>query len=161
MFNIAKKDYLSPIPINKQFEPKILSFDSIDKPSFKVQQGSIISLLIINKVENKRNNDSLKTTDTNLNPELGLNYDLKEIKRFDEFNHSLSEISSFDLEKGYDEDESEFNSSKDDNRNSDDEEIIIKREKTNCRDKNDLEYEIQIEKEYEEIIKKLKSTQKK
>ena len=161
MFNIAKKDYLSPIPINKQFEPKILSFDSIDKPSFKVQQGSIISLLIINKVENKRNNDSLKTTDTNLNPELGLNYDLKEIKRFDEFNHSLSEISSFDLEKGYDEDESEFNSSKDDNRNSDDEEIIIKREKTNCRDKNDLEYEIQIEKEYEEIIKKLKSKQKK
>ena len=103
--------------------------------------------------ENKRRN-SVKTADTNIHIPMRLDYDLREVKKFDELNYSLSEISEFDLEKS-EEEKSEFNSSEDDDSFIEDQEIIFKKEKIN-RKKLDVEYEIELEKELEDIMKELK-----
>ena len=115
------------------------------------QQNSILSLFTS---KNKRRN-SVKTADTNICNPMKLDYDLSEIKKFDELNNSLSDISDFDLEKS-EEEESEFNSSEEDNSFVDDQ-IIIKKEKMNHNKKFDVEYEIELNKELENIIKELKT----
>ena len=113
-------------------------------------ENSVLSLLL--KKDDKRY--SVKTVNTNFLNKKILDLNLKEIKRFDEVNSSLSDISDFDLEKEKDENKSEFNSSEDGNIESDnDEEIFSKHKIKKERNENDYKYEIQIEKEYEEIAK--------
>ena len=98
---------------------------------------------------------SVKTVDSNLNRIQYLNYEYDEIKRFDEANKSLSDISNFDLEGNDDEDDSEFNSSDIDKCNSEDE-VICVQNKIKCNKKiYDFEYENELNREYEEILKKL------
>ena len=136
--------------INKLSEPINKSLDVNYKPVNKIHQGTILSLLMNNDLRK----DSLKTTDTKTYKKYSLNYDLKEIKRFDEFNRSLSDISEFDLENDKNDDKSEFNSSEDDN--SEIENITIKSKILSSKRKNNSDYENEIEKEYEEIINMLK-----
>ena len=139
--------------INKLIEPINKSLDVNYKPVNKTHQETILSLLMNNDIRK----DSLKTTDTKTYKKYSLNYDLKEIKRFDEFNKSLSEISEFDLENDLNDNKSEFNSSDDDN--SEIENIIIKSKIISNKRKNKSDYENEIEKEYEEIINILKIKQ--
>ena len=113
-------------------------------------ENSVLSLLL--KKDDKRY--SVKTVNTNFSIKKILDYNLKEIKRFDEVNSSLSDISDFDLEKEKDENKSEFNSSEDGNIESDnDEEIFSKHKIKKERNENDYKYELEIEKEYEELVK--------
>ena len=72
-------------------------------------QNCILSLFT---GKNKRRS-SVKTADTNLYFPMKYDYDLSEVKKFDELNNSLSDISEFDLEKS-EEEKSEFNSSEED-----------------------------------------------
>ena len=113
-------------------------------------QNSVLSLFT---GKNKRRN-SFKTADTNIFPPMKFDYDLDEIKKFDELNQSLSDISEFDLEQS-EEEKSEFNSSEEDDSFVEDQEIIIKKEKMNHK-KIDFEYEIELDKELEDIMKQLK-----
>ena len=111
-----------------------------------------ILTLLLNK--NKRGRNSVKTADTNSFLQKNYNYDFNEIKRFDELNNSLSDISDFDLEEEINDNKSEFNSSEEEKIQSDCEEIVIK---GNIKDKmkEDIEYELKLEKECEEIFKQL------
>ena len=112
-------------------------------------KNSVLSLLL-NK-NDKRN--SVKTINTNFLIKKILDYNLKEIKRFDEAKYSFSDISDFDLEKEKDENKSEFNSSENGNIESDDEEIFSKNKIKKKKNENDFKYNFEIEKEYEEIAK--------
>ena len=119
-------------------------------------QGYIIDLLV-NISERK---DSQKTANTNIcqNQPLILDYDLKDIKKFDELNDSFSDISDFDLEKDKNDVNSSFNSSDEDENDEFEEEKIICKNKRRFSEKKfgyDNEYEIEVEKDYEEIIKNL------
>ncbi len=95
----------------------------------------------------------MNTADTEILTQIKLDYNFKELKKFDELNHSLSEISEFDLEKN-DQDKSDFNSSQDNNSELE-EEIIIKKRITIINRKDNLEYEVELEKDFEKIIKEL------
>ena len=154
--NINHELNLSLSQLNKT-EPKKKSFYEKNHPICYVHKGPILSLLL----KNRERKNSLKTTDTNILKPFSLDYDFKEIKRFDELNNSLSDISELDLEKdNNNENKSEFNSSQEYNSQSDDETIVIKdKRKFNCR-KFDYEYEKELEKDYEEIIKYLKFGEK-
>ena len=76
-----------------------------------------------------------------------------EINKFDELNKSLSDISNFDLEKEDDCDLS-FNSSKDDDEIEAMEIFISKKINKNFKEKN-IEFEIELDKEFEEIKKEV------
>ena len=140
------------IYMNKSCEPKNINLDDINKSAYKKHQGSILSLLI----KNNTRKDSLKTSDTS-NSKKHLDYDYKEIKRFDEFKGSMSDISEFDLENDKNDNKSEFNSSEEDV--SEFEEIKIKSKIIPNKRKYDSDFEIELEKEYNEIIKRLKINQ--
>ena len=131
--------------------------EQINKPmnilknsELNTHKNSILSLLT-NK--NKRRSSN-KTADSNIYIPLSFDYDFNEIKRFDELNKSLSDISDFDLEKDDDEDKSDFNSSEDES-DFDEEEILNKEKTINNIKKYDSEYEKELEKEYEEIENEL------
>ena len=86
---------------------------------------------------------------------INYNYNYNSIKKFDELNKSLSEISDFDLEGN--EKKSDFNSFKDENDDDfdDEEEIIFKsRRKINFK-KYDKEFEMQLDKDLKEIMNEL------
>ena len=129
---------------NKSF---ILNSKEKDKSEY-----CILSLLIDKTDKDNSRRCSLRTNDTYL-IENDFKFDY-EIKKFDELNNSLSEISDFDLEKNEDCNESDFNSSEDENENEIEDEKIIFKNKP--KKEYDDEYEIQIEKEYEEILKEIK-----
>ena len=126
--------------------------NSLYKAMNNKNEYSILSLLIEDNKNNKRKN-SLNTADTEILTQIKLDYNFKELKKFDELNHSLSEISEFDLEKN-DQDKSDFNSSQDDDGELE-EEIIIKKRITIINRKDNLEYEVELEKDFEKIIKEL------
>ena len=113
-------------------------------------KGAILSLLA-NKNDKKKN--SLRTVDSILKTS-NLEYSFDEIKKFDELNNSLSDISEFDLEKEK-EDTSEFNSSEDESDDSEDIKIEKKGKMNFDRKKNYNEFENEIEKEYKEILNQL------
>ena len=96
---------------------------------------------------------SLKTTDTFSFIQLK-DY---EINKFDELNDSLSNISNFDLEEKEENNSSSFDSSEDKDEDDDSEnlEVIKKKSKIkyDCKDKN--EYEIKLDKEFQEIKREL------
>ena len=131
----------------------------IDKSIYNKHRGSILSLVI----QSDDRKSSLKTTDSDIFPSSLLDYKVKEIKKFDELNNSLSDISEFDLENYNEEnDKSEFNSSEEDsNGELVDEEIIFKRRRNYNIRKYDSEYEKELERSFEEIIKILHINEKK
>ena len=152
MSKITKENSTENILYNSN---KIISkpINLVNKTSYNNNKGIILSLLTNKDKDNNRRN-SFKTTDTNFLFPPSLDYNYQEIKRFDEFNDSLSNISEFDLEKD-NEDNSEFNSSEEDNNDSGVEFIEIKSRKKIYGKENDIEYEIQLEKECDEILNKL------
>ncbi len=150
---IFEENNSSDISITRRKENiKNLDNISIKEQNLNPNNKCILSILL-NKKDRRRN--SVETVDTNLIELKNYDYDFDEIKRFDELNKSLSNISEFDLEEDKNDNKSDFNSSEDENSESDCEEIIIK---TNIKDrkmKEDIEYDLELEKEYEEIFKQL------
>ena len=152
---MAKKKNISLTDINKI--ELSLSKKNFDKKNNKLEdvnnmhQGCVLNLLFT--ISERR--DSQKTTNTNIcqNNTFILDYDLKEIKKFDELNNSLSDVSEFDLEKDINETKSLFNSSEEGDDASEEEEIFCK--KKFIEKKFDNEYEKEVEKDIEEIIKNL------
>ena len=132
----------------KEIESKP-SIEFINKENNK-NKGAILSLLA-NKNDKKKN--SFRTVDSILKTS-NLEYSFDEIKKFDELNNSLSDISEFDLEKEK-EDTSEFNSSEDESDDSEDIKIEQKGRRNFDRKKNYNEFENEIEKEYKEILNQL------
>ena len=150
-FEINQEMSLSSAFTINEKEPKQIIYYEKKSPSNNVYQPPILSSLM-NNIQRK---NSLKTTDTNIYKMPFLNYNLKEIKKFDELYNSLSDISGFDLEKEKDENKSEFNSSENDNSEFEEEIIIVKsKRKCNCRDFNE-EFEQELEEEYKEILQDL------
>ena len=113
-------------------------------------KGTILSLLA---KKNDKKKNSFRTVDSILKTS-NLEYSFDEIKRFDELNNSLSDISEFDLEKEK-EDTSEFNSSEDESDDSEDIKIEKKERRNFIRKENYDEFENEIEKEYKEILNQL------
>ena len=131
----------------KNFDKKNNKLEDVNN----IHQGCVLNLLLT--ISERR--DSQKTTNTNIcqNNTFILDYDLKEIKKFDELNKSLSDVSDFDLEKDTNETKSLFNSSEEGDDASEEEEIFCK--KKFIEKKFDNEYEKEVEKDIQEIIKNL------
>ena len=132
------------------------SFGSLKKPiALKEEKKNNFSILsLLNNKHDKRN--STKTTDTILSETDCIkffDYKFESIKKFDEFNQSMGDISDFDLEGDDEETKSIFNSSEEDN-DIEEEEIIIK-SKSRINKQYNKEYEIQLDKEFEEILGEL------
>ena len=128
----------------------------INKPLINTINSIILSILIKKEsLDNNKKRNSVETAETTLFRPESLDYNSNEIKKFDEFNRSLSDISEFDLEKEEDENKSDFNSSEDDNNDEEEETIIVKNRRIINNNKNDTEFEIELEKEYDDIIKEL------
>ena len=144
----------SAISIKSKYEMTNTKLFSLDKNPSANSLYTVLSLLMKNKKIGKRRS-SYKTSYTDTIIGLNLNYKSKEIKKFDELNDSLSDISEFDLEKDQDDINSEFNSSEE-NISDIEEEKIFAKSKRKLDPKEDVEYEIQLEKEYEDIIETLK-----
>ena len=114
---------------------------------------SILSLLI----KNNKKRSSLKTVDTVLKKVDFSKYNYINVKKFDEANKSFSEISDFDLENDDEEKKSDFNSSDEDEDIEFEEEKIIFKSKFIKEKKFDDEFDMQLEKEYEDILKIIKT----
>ena len=120
----------------------------IKNTSKNSNERSILSLII----NNEKRRSSIATTDTIIIEPEKLEYNLKDIEKFDEFNNSLDDISEFDLENETNENKSEFNSSEEDNDESIEGEIIIKNQKITRNKNYDSKYEIELENEFEKIM---------
>ncbi len=132
------------------------SFECLKKPisSEEDEKNNFSILSFINNKHNKRN--STKTTDTFLSekePIKHFDYKYESVKKFDEFNQSLGDISDFDLEGDEEETKSDFNSSEEDN-DIDEEEIIIK-SKNRINIQCNKEYEMQLDMEFKKILEEL------
>jgi hypothetical protein len=146
------------ITIEKSNPETILnqSFEYLKKPiASKEDEKKMFSILsLLNNKHDKGN--STKTTDTILSETDCIkffDYKFESIKKFDEFNQSMGDISDFDLEGDEEEAKSIFNSSEEDN-DIDEEEIIIK-SKNRVHKQNNKEYEIQLDREFDEILEEL------
>ena len=98
---------IKKIPDNFE-KPLFFEKTFYSKPQFvkQTEKNSILSMLLTRKPINCRT-----TSDTIKAIPMTFNYKEEEIKKFDEFNKSLSDISDFDLEKEEnDEENSSFNS---------------------------------------------------
>ena len=122
-------------------KPENLS--DLNHPKYK--NFSVLSMLRENK-----DGFSLKTSDTFSFIELK-EY---EINKFDELNNNLSDISNFDLEKEEERNSSSFNSSEDDG-DSENIEVILKKSKIEYVNEDKKEFEFKINKEFEEIKRDL------
>ena len=142
MSELLKQNQKNMYLLNEKIE------NYLDLNNIKYKNFSILSMLRDNK-----HRLSLKTIDTFSFIQLK-NY---EINKFDELNESLSNISNFDLEEEEENNSSSFNSSedKDEDDDSGNLEVIKKKSKIkyDCKDKN--EYEIKLDKEFEEIKREL------
>ena len=142
MSELLKQNQKNMYLLNEKIE------NYLDLNNIKYKNFSILSMLRDNK-----HRLSLKTIDTFSFIQLK-NY---EINKFDELNESLSNISNFDLEEEEENNSSSFNSSEDKDEDDDSEnlEVIKKKSKIkyDCKDKN--EYEIKLDKEFEEIKREL------
>ena len=117
-------------------------------------KSNIFSNKHLNNKHDKRN--STKATDTFLSEKETIkhfDYKYESVKKFDEFNQSLGDISDFDLEGDEEETKSDFNSSEEDN-DIDEEEIIIK-SKNRINKQCNKDYEIQLDMEFEKILEEL------
>ena len=148
----------SAISIKSKYEMTKLNHFILNKNPSANNLETVLSLLMKNKKIGKRRS-SYKTSYTDTISGLNLNYKSKEIKKFDELNDSLSDISEFDLEKDQDDINSEFNSSEENISDIEEEKIFVK-SKRKIEPKEDVEYEILLEKQYEDIIENLKLKRK-
>ena len=148
------KNNISKIyPFNNLKDDKKESNNVIPVNEKESNKRCILSLFLLSNKEKEVS--SVKTVDTNLNKCLYINYNYEEIKRFDENNKSLSDISDFDLEMDDKEDDSEFNSSEDEKNSSQDEIICVQNKIRSNSRIFDSEYENEVNRECEEIIRKL------
>ena len=147
MSKLSKNKNIASFTSNNKNEQKNKSIDANEKRPEDLNKKCILSLLANKDIIR----NSFTTNETNIFQLSNLDYDFKQIKKFDELNNSLGDISEFDLENDDDECESEFNSSKGDNSMLEDEEIIMRTKIINSKE-HDLEYKKEIDKEYEEII---------
>ena len=113
-----------------------------------VRNYSILSIL-----KERKKKSSKKIVDSSSN----FNFKENEINKFDEVNTSLRKISDFDLEK---EEELKkalsFNSSYNDNEDSNVEfELITEETKANYNNDDKVQYDLELDKEYEEIEKEI------
>ena len=115
-----------------------------------VRNYSILSIL-----KERKKKSSKKIVDSSSN----FNFKENEINKFDEVNTSLRKISDFDLEK---EEELKkalsFNSSYNDNDNEDSNvefELITEETKANYNNDDKVQYDLELDKEYEEIEKEI------
>lgn len=143
---------MSIIKQQKAFSENIIEqsnkiLDEKKQIAYNKHQGCILYYLLT-KNEKK---ESLKTANTNIYNQQVKDYKLNEIKRFDELNKSLSDISDFDLEN---EKKSDFSSSEDD-QEFEEEEIFNKNKRKFSEKSFDIEYEKEVEKDCEGIIKQL------
>ena len=145
--NNSNREYTS----NRLKDSKKESINITPENEKESNKRCILFLLLLSNKEKRIS--SVKTVDTNLNK--CLNYNHEEIKRFDEINNSLSDISDFDLEMDDKEDDSKFNSSLDENNSSQDEIICVQNKIRSNSRIFDFEYENEVNRECEEIIRKL------
>ena len=134
--------------------------DSKSLLKFNKENYKILSFLM----SNKKDISSLENTYSNSLTSFNFDYEENSIKKFDEFNTSLNNISFFDLEEEEKEQDgnSSFNSlecSLNEESNEENEEIeqileyeldILQKE-----DENDEQYEVELNKDYEEIEKEI------
>lgn len=132
--------------------------DSKSLFKFNIENYNILSFLM----SNKKDISSLENTHSNSLASLHFDYEENSVKKFDEFNNSLNDISFFDLEEEEKDNDgnSSFNSldySFKEENNEEKEEIeqileyeldILQKE-----DENDGQYEIELDKDYEQIEK--------
>ena len=127
---------------------------------FNIENYNILSFLM----NNKKDISALEKTHSNSKTSFNFDYEENSVKKFDEFNNSLNNISFFDLEEEEKEQDgnSSFNSlecSLNEESNEENEEIeqileyeldILQKE-----DENDEQYEVELNKDYEEIEKEI------
>ena len=142
MSELLKQNQKNMYLLNEKIE------NYLDLNNIKYKNFSILSMLRDNK-----HRLSLKTIDTFSFIQLK-NY---EINKFDELNESLSNISNFDLEEEEENNSSSFNSSEDNDEDDDSEnlEVIQKKSKIKYDNKDKNEYEIKLDKEFQEIKREL------
>ena len=120
----------------------------------KIDEENTKNYSILNILKERNKNSSLKNDSSS-----NFNFKENEIKKFDELNNSLRKISNFDLEKEEEcrKESFSFNSSKMDDGESNNAEFeIITEEKIGNYHKDDnMQYEMDLNKEYEEIEKEI------
>jgi hypothetical protein len=134
--------------------------DSNSLFKFNIENYNILSFLM----NNKKEISALENTHSNSLTSFNFDYEENSVKKFDEFNMSLNNISLFDLEEEEKENDgnSSFNSldySLEEENNEENEEIeqileyeldILQKE-----DENDDQYETELKKDYEQIEKEI------
>ena len=134
--------------------------DSNSLFKFNIENYNILSFLM----NNKKEISALENTHSNSLTSFNFDYEENSVKKFDEFNMSLNNISLFDLEEEEKENDgnSSFNSldySLKEENNEENEEIeqileyeldILQKE-----DENDDQYETELKKDYEQIEKEI------
>ena len=134
--------------------------DSNSLFKFNIENYNILSFLM----NNKKEISALENTHSNSLTSFNFDYEENSVKKFDEFNMSLNNISLFDLEEEEKENDgnSSFNSldySLEEENNEENEEIeqileyeldILQKE-----DENDEQYEFELNKDFEQIEKEI------
>ncbi len=144
---------------NEDFDEKssINGLENADsnKNNELVSNYSILSILKETKRNSLKNRNSLReTVDSSSN----FNFKEHEINKFDEGSTSLRKISNFDLEKEEDhkKESSSFNSSDNaDEESSDEFELITEEKIANYNNDDKLQYDLELDKEFEEIKKEI------
>ena len=131
------------------------SIKKLENVDSEKNDGSIKNYSILSILKNRKINSSLKSENSS-----NFNFKESEIKKFDELNNSLRKISNFDLEKGeeYRKESFSFCSSKNDDdgeNNTVEFELITKEKIGNYHNDDKIQYELELNKEFEEIEKEI------
>ena len=131
------------------------SIKKLENVDSEKNDGSIKNYSILSILKNRKINSSLKSENSS-----NFNFKESEIKKFDELNNSLRKISNFDLEKGeeYRKESFSFCSSKNDDdgeNNTVEFELITKEKIGNYHNDDRIQYELELNKEFEEIEKEI------
>jgi hypothetical protein len=131
------------------------SIKKLENVGSEKNDGSTKNYSILSILKNRKINSSLKSENSS-----NFNFKESEIKKFDELNNSLRKISNFDLEKGeeYRKESFSFCSSKNDDdgeNNTVEFELITKEKIGNYHNDDRIQYELELNKEFEEIEKEI------
>ena len=131
------------------------SIKKLENVDSEKNDGSIKNYSILSILKNRKINSSLKSENSS-----NFNFKESEIKKFDELNNSLRKISNVDLEKGeeYRKESFSFCSSKNDDdgeNNTVEFELITKEKIGNYHNDDRIQYELELNKEFEEIEKEI------
>ena len=132
-----------------------ISIKKLENVDSEKNDGCIKNYSILSILKNRKINSSLKSENSS-----NFNFKESEIKKFDELNNSLRKISNFDLEKGeeYRKESFSFCSSKNDDdgeNNTVEFELITKEKIGNYHNDDKIQYELELNKEFEEIEKEI------